>query len=57
MPHASPPWLKMAYTHGKTVLRDRVDGVFDCLASGAEEVDEAFGIEGEDEDEDSEIDF
>jgi len=46
----------MAYSHGKTTLRDAVDGVFDCLASSLEEIESAFGIEVEEE-EDSDIDM
>lgn len=35
---------KMAFTHGKHVLRDAIDGVIDASASEHSEVADAFGL-------------
>lgn len=47
---------QMSYTTAKPLLRDNMQGVFDVLAQSADEIESAFGIETE-EDEDSDIDI
>lgn len=46
----------MAYTAGKSVFRDQIEGVFDTLARHQDELEAAFGVEVE-EDEESDIDM
>lgn len=48
--------MKMAYSAGRTVLRGQIEGVIDTLARGPEELEAAFGLE-EEEEEESDIDL
>lgn len=56
MPHSATPYMKMGYSTGKRVVREVIDGVFDVQASALDQIEGAFGIETE-EDEESDIDF
>lgn len=46
----------MAYSHGKTTVRQRMEGLYDVAASSFEDIEVALGLVDEDE-EDSDIDF
>ncbi|KAG5191746.1 hypothetical protein JKP88DRAFT_230865 [Tribonema minus] len=55
LPHNATPYAKMAYAHGKTAVRRRMEGLFDVAASAFADVAAALGIE-DDEDSDSDLD-
>lgn len=46
----------MAYTTGKPLLRDNMQGVYDVLAQSAGEIESAFGLDVDESDE-SDIDM
>ncbi|CAN0014426.1 unnamed protein product [Scytosiphon promiscuus] len=56
LPHNATPHNKMAYSHGKVTVRQRLEGLYDVAASSFEDVEVALGLVDEDE-EDSDIDF
>lgn len=65
LPHAALPRLslrlsakrkKMAYSHGKVTVRQRLEGLYDVAASSFTDIELALGLVEEDE-EDSDIDF
>lgn len=47
---------KMAYSHGKVTVRQRLEGLYDVAASSFADVESALGLVDEDS-EDSDIDF
>mmetsp|Transcript_17855 Transcript_17855/g.60685 ORF Transcript_17855/g.60685 Transcript_17855/m.60685 type:complete len:165 (-) Transcript_17855:121-615(-) len=57
LPHNSVPHQKMAYTQGKRLIREALDGLFDTQAATPGEVDVAFEFVRAEEEEDDEIDF
>ncbi|CAN0299952.1 unnamed protein product, partial [Hapterophycus canaliculatus] len=56
LPHNATPHNKMAYSHGKVTVRQRLEGLYDVAASSFEDVEVALGLVDEDE-EDSDIEF
>ncbi|CAM9440585.1 unnamed protein product [Ectocarpus fasciculatus] len=56
VPHNATPHNKMAYSHGKVTVRQRLEGLYDVAASSFGDVEVALGLVDEDE-EDSDIDF
>jgi hypothetical protein len=55
-PASSTPYAKMAYSHGRPVLRDKVEGVVDVVCQAPDALESTFGIEQE-ESEESDIDM
>eukprot|EP00752_Nemacystus_decipiens_P010497 g9352.t1 len=56
VPHNATPHNKMAYSHGKVTVRQRLEGLYDVAASSFGDIEIALGLVDEDE-EDSDIDF
>jgi cofilin len=56
MPHNATPYSKMAYASGKSMLREKFDGVIDTTCAALDQIYGAFGIGGknggDDDDED-----
>jgi hypothetical protein len=46
----------MAYAHGKTAVRRKIEGMFDVAASSFEDIESALGIDGADSSDDSDSD-
>lgn len=56
LPHNATPYSKMAYAHGKTAVRRKIEGMFDVAASSFEDIESALGIDGADSSDDSDSD-
>ncbi|CAN0043395.1 unnamed protein product [Ectocarpus sp. 12 AP-2014] len=56
VPHNATPHNKMAYSHGKVTVRQRLEGLYDVAASSSGDVKVSLGLVDEDEEE-SDIDF
>ena len=50
LPHNSSPPMKMAYTHGKSVLRGSFDGCYDINASAVHEIERGLGLQDQKDD-------